>query len=449
MKPGWDLQTRILRIPYREPFRIARSQHGGAVMSTVIVELRSERLPGLVGLGEGCPDGYYGETVGTVPVVMDLLLDAIDPGDLDTSSVEAAAASLEAIGSAFDAAIRGHGAARCALDVALHDLAGKATGTPIHRLLGLSAEIPPTDFTLGIDEPAVVAERARRAARFPALKIKVGGPSDLATLKAVRAVYGGALRVDANTSWTPDMAASLIPELVDLGVELIEQPFPPRRYDWLMDLQAASHAADRGRRERRHDRGPRRPRRHRRRRQREAGQVRRPRAGVADARPRPGARLPDVPGMHGGDERRESPPRRPSRRSPTGPTWMVASSWQTTPSRGSCWATTAAGSFATCPATASRPGRSPPGRRPRGRSAGPAGAGRRRPPAGPSSAAGLSRAGRRYLSTDVARRGHRRPPNTCSCGQVGGQVGGQGPSARPVAAARMGMSPVPWESSGR
>ena len=240
MKPGWDLRTRILRIPYREPFHIARSQHGGAVMSTVIVELRSERLPGLVGLGEGCPDGYYGETVGTVPVVMDLLLDAIDAGDLDTSSVEAAAASLEAIGSAFDAAIRGHGAARCALDVALHDLAGKATGTPIHRLLGLSAEIPPTDFTLGIDEPAVVAERARRAARFPALKIKVGGPSDLATLKAVRAVYGGALRVDANTSWTPDMAASLLPQLVGLGVELIEQPFPPRRYDWLMDLQAAS-----------------------------------------------------------------------------------------------------------------------------------------------------------------------------------------------------------------
>jgi hypothetical protein len=90
MKPGWDLRTRILRIPYREPFHIARSQHGGAVMSTVIVELRSERLPGFVGLGEGCPDGYYGETVETVPVVMDLLLNAIDAGGLEAVDGEGA-----------------------------------------------------------------------------------------------------------------------------------------------------------------------------------------------------------------------------------------------------------------------------------------------------------------------------------------------------------------------
>jgi L-alanine-DL-glutamate epimerase-like enolase superfamily enzyme len=241
MKPGWSLATRVLRIPYREPFRIARDAHGaGATMSTLIVELRSEQLPGLVGFGEGYPDAYYGETLATLPIVMDHLLDAVGPSDLDLSSVAAAAASLAAVGSAFDAAIRGHGAAKCALDIALHDLAGKATGMPVHRLLGLSPEIPPTDFTLGLDEPAIVAERARRAARFPALKIKVGGAADLATLEAVRAVYGGALRVDANTAWTPESAAAILPRLVDLGVELVEQPFPARRYDWLLDLQAAS-----------------------------------------------------------------------------------------------------------------------------------------------------------------------------------------------------------------
>jgi L-alanine-DL-glutamate epimerase-like enolase superfamily enzyme len=171
---------------------------------------------------------------------MERLLGAVEPDAFDTSSVDASRSSLAAAGRAFDEVIRGHGAAKCALDVALHDLAGKATGLPVHRLLGLSSEIPPTDFTLGLDEPAVVAERARRASRFPALKIKVGGPADLATLEAVRAVYGGPIRVDANTGWTPDSAAALLPALVDLAVELIEQPFPPRRYDWLLDLQAAS-----------------------------------------------------------------------------------------------------------------------------------------------------------------------------------------------------------------
>jgi L-alanine-DL-glutamate epimerase-like enolase superfamily enzyme len=241
MTPGWDLRWRVLRIPYREPFRIARDGHGaGAAMSTLLVELRSDRLPGLVGLGEGYPDAYYGETLATMPVVMDLLLDAVGPADLDASTAAAAAASLTAIGSAFDDAIRGHGAAKCALDTALHDLAGKATGTPVHRLLGLPSEIPPTDFTLGLDEPSVVAGRARRAGHFPALKVKVGGPADLATLEAVRRVFGGPLRVDANTGWTPAVAADLLPALVELGVELIEQPFSARRYDWLLDLQSAS-----------------------------------------------------------------------------------------------------------------------------------------------------------------------------------------------------------------
>jgi L-alanine-DL-glutamate epimerase-like enolase superfamily enzyme len=46
--------------------------------------------------------------------------------------------------------------------------------------------------------------------------------------------------VDANTGWTPEIALALLPELVRLGVELIEQPFPARRLDWLADLQARS-----------------------------------------------------------------------------------------------------------------------------------------------------------------------------------------------------------------
>jgi L-alanine-DL-glutamate epimerase-like enolase superfamily enzyme len=110
----------------------------------------------------------------------------------------------------------------------------------VYQLLGLSDEIPPTDFTIGIDEPSVVAERAGRAARFPALKIKVGGEADLETLRAVRAVYDGPIRADANTGWSLDGAIEILPQLVDLGVELIEQPFPARRLDDLRRLQEVS-----------------------------------------------------------------------------------------------------------------------------------------------------------------------------------------------------------------
>ncbi len=228
------LRHETLRLQLREPFRIARSEHGGGrFVTTVSVELEDDRFPGLIGLGEGYPDRFYGETPETMAAVYPLLLEAI--GEPDPS-----ADGLRAAGDAMSDVIRWNGGAKCALDSALHDLVGKVTGRPVWNLLGLSRDIPPTDFTLGLDEPAVVAERARRAAHFPALKIKCGGPADVATLRAVREVYGGPIRVDANTGWTPEVAVELLPELIALGVELIEQPFTAGRLDWMADLQDRS-----------------------------------------------------------------------------------------------------------------------------------------------------------------------------------------------------------------
>ena len=224
----------VLHLALHDPLRIARSDHdSGHAVTTVIVELRDDRFPDLVGLGEGYPDRFYGETTETMRAVSPLLVAAVEGFDPTAAGVAAASQHLQA-------SIRWNGAAKCAVDIALHDLTGKVAGQPVHRLLGLSTDIPPTDFTLGLDEPAVVAERARRAGAFPALKIKVGGPADMATLAAVRSVYDKPIRVDANTAWTPEIARELLPALVDLGVELIEQPFPAGRLDWLRDLQAGS-----------------------------------------------------------------------------------------------------------------------------------------------------------------------------------------------------------------
>lgn len=228
------LRHEVCRLALRDPFRIARTEPGGGHhVTTVIVELEDDRFPGLVGYGEGYPDAFYGETPATMAAVWPVLLEAV-------GEPEPSAAGLVAAGEAMARAIRWNGAARCALDSALLDLVGKATDQPAYRLLGLTRDIPPTDFTLGLDEPSVVAERARRAGAFPALKIKVGGPADLATLRAVREVYDKPIRVDANTGWTPDVAVELLPELVALGVELIEQPFPAGRVDWLAELQGRS-----------------------------------------------------------------------------------------------------------------------------------------------------------------------------------------------------------------
>ena len=226
------LRHETLNLAFRDPFRISRHPDSRAA-TTVIVELTDTRYPDLRGVGEGFPDAYYGETPATMAALFPLLLEAVGEPALSVDGLGQAA-------DAMDARIRHHGAAKCAIDIALHDLAAQVAGMPLHRFLGLGADIPPTDFTIGLDRPDVVAERARRAARFPALKIKVGGPDDLATLEAVRAVYGGPLRVDANTGWTPDDAVRLLPALERLGVVLVEQPFPAARLDQLRWLQERS-----------------------------------------------------------------------------------------------------------------------------------------------------------------------------------------------------------------
>jgi L-alanine-DL-glutamate epimerase-like enolase superfamily enzyme len=185
--------------------------------------------------------------VDTVQAVLPRLLralDALDPLPDDRAEV---LAWLERASALMADAIGGHGAAKAGLDLALHDLAGRSLGLPVWQLLGTSDAIPPTDYSLGIDEPAVVAQRALEAARFPALKIKVGGPADIETLEAVRGVYAGPLRVDANTAWQPEQAAALVPELARLGVELIEQPFPARALPalrWLRERSSLPILAD-------------------------------------------------------------------------------------------------------------------------------------------------------------------------------------------------------------
>ena len=240
----FSIRFRTLELPLRDPFIIARSAPGaGRHIRTVVAELRDDAdgPDGPVGLGEGYPEPYYGDTPETMAAVAPLLLDAVEPvaGELRGGLAEARAA-LEAAGDRMAAALAHHGAAKCAIDIALHDLVGKRLGITVRELVEMPPERPPTDFTLGIDTAEVVAERARRAADFPALKVKLGGPADIATLEAVRAVYDGPIRVDANTGWTLDEATLLLPSLERLGVVLIEQPFPARRLDLMRELQARS-----------------------------------------------------------------------------------------------------------------------------------------------------------------------------------------------------------------
>jgi L-alanine-DL-glutamate epimerase-like enolase superfamily enzyme len=69
---------------------------------------------------------------------------------------------------------------------------------------------------------------ANANANLPILKLKLGGDDlDLSRVEAVRETAPAPrLLIDANESWSRGHYREIVPGLKQLGVELIEQPFP-------------------------------------------------------------------------------------------------------------------------------------------------------------------------------------------------------------------------------
>ena len=228
MRLDWE----VLRLRPERPFRISRSTEREVERTWVRVE-----HDGLEGWGEAAPSGYYGESAGTV----DRALEAVRP------ALEAAPdpEGLEALEAELARRAPDGPAARAAVSAALHDLVGKRLDRPLWRLWGLDPGEPPrSSFTLGLDEPDVVAEKARAAGGWPILKVKLGVEADRerAILEAVRSeAPDAAVRVDANAGW-PDAETALerIEVLAEHGVEFVEQPLDPADRDGHRRLREAS-----------------------------------------------------------------------------------------------------------------------------------------------------------------------------------------------------------------
>jgi L-alanine-DL-glutamate epimerase-like enolase superfamily enzyme len=208
------LTAQPLDLRLATPFRISRGVQTHARNLLIAVEHE-----GVVGYGEAAPDGagYYGEKRETMLAALPYFEDVL--GD-DPFQIEDITARLD------KALHHGHGALKAAIDMALHDLTGKLLGQPACRLLGLDpARTPVSSYTIAIDAPAVMAEKARAAAPdFPILKIKVGTPDDLTAVRAIREVTEAIMRVDANAAWTPKQAIRAIERLAEFGIEFVEQP---------------------------------------------------------------------------------------------------------------------------------------------------------------------------------------------------------------------------------
>jgi len=170
---------------------------------------------GQEGWGEAAPQRFYGETPETVLAALEVYATVLpdDPFHLEDAETR------------FATVLTGNNSARAALSTALHDLAGKRLGVPVHRLWGLDpAKCPISTFTIGIDTPERIRMKVQEAEQYPVLKIKLGTTDDLAILRAIRDVTKKELRVDANSGWTRKQAIKMLPVLEEFGVTVLEQP---------------------------------------------------------------------------------------------------------------------------------------------------------------------------------------------------------------------------------
>lgn len=128
----------------------------------------------------------------------------------------------------------------CALDMAAWDLFGKMKGKKLYQLWNTQWEnTPVTDYTIGIDNIDKMLFKMKEQP-WPIYKVKLGTDQDIAIIQALRAATDAVIRVDANAGWTLEEAKEKIPQLAELGVEMIEQPLAKDNWEGMQQLYQES-----------------------------------------------------------------------------------------------------------------------------------------------------------------------------------------------------------------
>ncbi len=206
--------------PLRDSFSISRGSKSS--VDVVVVEITDQSC---IGKGEAVPYAHYGQTV-------DETLDCIRRIESSLKSD----LSRERLLKEFPA-----NAARNALDCALWDLEAKSSRRPVWKIANLPEPVAVVGAcSLSLAEPEILAEDAKAWSNFQLLKLKLGSSQVVESVRAVRDVCPDSrLIVDANEAWTPEQFVRDLPELEDLGVEMIEQPFPAGSDDFLENFDCS------------------------------------------------------------------------------------------------------------------------------------------------------------------------------------------------------------------
>ena len=191
-------------------------------LDTTLVRIVTDT--GATGWGETCPVGpTYAEAhaSGARAALIEMA-----PGLIGTEvlplAVQRKMASL----------LNGHNYAKAAVDIAVHDALGKATGLSVSGLLGGAVtDRVPSYYATGVGRPDDIARLARekQAEGYPRLQVKVGGRPveiDIETIiKVWEQIEGTGMRlaVDGNRGWTTRDVLRVSRELAHIPF-IMEQP---------------------------------------------------------------------------------------------------------------------------------------------------------------------------------------------------------------------------------
>ncbi len=195
----------------------------------VVVELTDK--DGIIGRGEAAPISRYEESVASVGT----FLTRVNPLNLSSEGITQTLTYLKSLAP-------GEMSAKCAIDIALLDIAAQRARKPLYDFLnlGFREKQHVTSFSIGLGDPIATRENILAAGDYPILKMKLGGPQDKASWEALREVAPTKLvRADANEAWrTKEEALRNIEWLAgDKYVQFVEQPLPastpPEDWIWL------------------------------------------------------------------------------------------------------------------------------------------------------------------------------------------------------------------------
>ena len=187
------------------------------------------RAGGVSGWGEVRPvNPFLGETAGSMfHALRDFYCPIVAGRD---------AFQVESILRACERHLPANPAALGLLDVALHDLVGKALGIPAHFLLGGACkERIAMEWSVGSADEKTMVEEAVMAVEKYGIKyvcLKVGPgermDADVRMVKAVRKSLGPHvfLGIDANTTLDAVGALKMLERLADVSLTYLEQPVP-------------------------------------------------------------------------------------------------------------------------------------------------------------------------------------------------------------------------------